>query len=374
MNLLAFLRLYQITGDESLLRKVHGAWRDIANRQTHITGGTSHDEYYRVGEGMPITGNSVETCAMMSWIELSQYLLELTADPAYADAIERLLWNHLFAAQTVDGEIFRYFTPLNGAKPADYFHGPDCCTASGPRMVAKISSLIYATGRNGIYVNQFVGSTAKIALDTKGAVLLTQETGYPSDPRIVIEVEPDRPVSFALHIRLPAWCRNPSLQVNGEAVEGLRPGTYARLDREWKNGDRVALSLPMTTQWVKGSHTTEGMWALTRGPVVYAVDSVLWDEQASKALGPAPRDLSRVIRLVMDPSNTTASLKSVSAPAGALGPAYRLTVVFPNGKRAEVGAWPFANVGQWYADPSHKPERDERRYAFAVWLHTAAKR
>ncbi len=39
MNLLGFLRLYQITGDEKLLGKVRGAWRDIAGRQMYVTGG-----------------------------------------------------------------------------------------------------------------------------------------------------------------------------------------------------------------------------------------------------------------------------------------------------------------------------------------------
>lgn len=374
MNLLAFLRLYQITGDESLLRKVRGAWRDIANRQTHITGGTSHDEYYRAGEGMPIAGNAVETCAMMSWMELSQYLLELTADPAYADAIERLLWNHLFAAQTVDGESFRYFTPLNGAKPAGCFHGPDCCTASGPRMVARIPALIYAVGKGGLYVNQFVASTAEIRLESGNVVSLMQETDYPSDAGIVVKVEPDSPVRFTLHVRLPAWCRNPSLRVNGEAVEGVQPGSYAGLDREWKQGDRVVLSLPMTAAWIKGSHTTDGMWALTRGPVVYAVDTVLWDEQTLNALGDAPKDLSKVIGLIIDESNPNADLDTTPVPGGALGPGYRVMVAFPNGKKAEVSAWPFANVGRWYSDAAQKPNRGERRYAFAVWLHTTSKR
>lgn len=374
MNLLAFLRLYQITGDESLLRKVRGAWRDIAKRQTHITGGTSHDEYYRAGDDMPISGNAVETCGMMSWMELTEYLLELTADPAYADAIERLLWNHLFAAQTADGESFRYFTPLNGAKPAEYFHGPDCCTASGPRMVSKIPSLIYATGQGGVYVNQFIASTAKLTLDGGETVSLKQETDYPSDGKIAIEVEPSHPVRFTLNIRLPAWCRSPSLRVNGEDVKALRPGSYARLDREWKAGDLVVLSLPMSARWVKGSHTTERMWALTRGPVVYAVDTVLWNKQASEALGKVPKDMSKSIGLVVDESDPGADLEAAAVPVGALGPFFYVTVVLPNGEQMQVRSWPYANVGQWYADAAHKPAHDERRYAFAVWLPSATAR
>ena len=374
MNLLAFLRLYQITGDESLLRKVRGAWRDVAGRQTHVTGGVSHDEYYGPGRGLPIAGSAVETCAMMSWIEMSQYLLELTADPIYADAIERVLWNHLFAAQTVDGESFRYFTPLNGAKPAGYWHGPDCCTASGPRMTAKVPMLIYASGRNDLYVNQYIASTAHIALDSKNTVSLTQVTDYPSDEKIVLTLAPNNPVTFTLHIRLPAWCPHPSLSVNGAAVERLQPGTYAKVAREWKTGDRVTVSLPMQVQWTAGAHTTDGMWALVRGPVVYALDTVLWNKQALTALGEVPEDLANAIGLVMVEANRTPALAAASVPIGALGPAYRVTVAFQNGQRQAVSAWPFANVGRWYVDAAQKPDRNERRYAFAVWLRGAADR
>ena len=82
MNFLGFLRLYQITGDASLLRKVRGAWDDVAARQLYITGGVSVGEHYEPGYRRPLTGHVVETCANMSWMELTQYLLELTGEAA----------------------------------------------------------------------------------------------------------------------------------------------------------------------------------------------------------------------------------------------------------------------------------------------------
>ncbi|MHC4176008.1 MAG: beta-L-arabinofuranosidase domain-containing protein [Planctomycetota bacterium] len=374
MNFLGFLRLYQVTGDESLLRKVRGAWHDIANRQMYITGGVSVGEHYEPGHNLPITGEVVETCATMSWIEVSQYLLELTADPVYADAIERLLWNHLFAAQTVDGEIFRYHTPLSGAKPAGYFHGPDCCTASGPRIASKIPMLLYAVGHGGLYVNQFVDSAAKIQLESGNIVSVTQETDYPSDEEIVITVSPRKPETFDLYVRLPDWCQRPSLRLDGEAIGGLKPGTYAKVRRQWKAGDAIVLSLPMRAQWEKGTSTTEGMWALRRGPVVYALDTVLWEVPILEALGDVPEDLSKVIGLVIDESHPNTEAKTADALFGALGPTCRVPIVLPNGRQAEVAAWPFANVGRWYRDAARKPDRAERRHAYTVWLPSKGSR
>ena len=49
MNFMGFLRLYRITGDKSLFRKVAGAWDDICNRQMYITGGVSVAEHYEHG-------------------------------------------------------------------------------------------------------------------------------------------------------------------------------------------------------------------------------------------------------------------------------------------------------------------------------------
>ena len=88
MNFMGFLRLYRITGDKSLFRKVAGAWDDIHKRQMYITGGVSVAEHYEHDYVKPISGHVVETCATMSWMQLTQMLLELTGESKYADAME----------------------------------------------------------------------------------------------------------------------------------------------------------------------------------------------------------------------------------------------------------------------------------------------
>ncbi len=368
MNLIGFLRLYQITGDHSLLRKVFGAWHDISHRQMYITGGVSFDEHYEPDHHLPIDGREVETCAMMSWIELSHYLYELTGDPVYADAIERLLWNHLFAAQTVDGEMFRYHTPLNGTKPANYFHGPDCCTASGPRITSKIPQLIYSVGENEIFINQFVPSTAHVKLDSGSSVKITQETTYPSNEKIVIQVEPQTSEPFSIHIRLPAWCKKPTLKINDKVMEKLRPGNYVTIDLNWKKGDRITLSLPMEPKWIERIHAEDKRWALTRGPLVYAVDTVLGESPLIQRGNGIPDNLSKIISWTLDDDGIFGNLEEIDLPNNSLKPGYRVHVALSNGKRMEINAWPFANSGLWYADPEQKPDRNEKRYAYAVWL------
>ncbi len=186
MNFLGFLRLYEITGDPSYLRKVEGVWDDVVSRQMFITGGVSVGEHYESGHIRPITGNVVETCATMSWLQVTQYLLELTGDVKYADAMEKLLWNHVFAAQSIDGETYRYHTAPNGEKPEGYFHGPDCCTSSGHRMVSLLPTFLYGKDEKGVFINQYGASTADVLLSKGRTMRLRQDTAYPEESQVSI--------------------------------------------------------------------------------------------------------------------------------------------------------------------------------------------
>jgi hypothetical protein len=366
MNFLGFLRLYQITGDASCLRKVEGAWRDIVSRQLYITGGVSVGEHYEPGYNRPVEGGVVETCANMSWMELNQYLLELTGDPKYAEVMERLLINHVFAAQAVDGDCYRYHTPPNGMKPEGFFHGPDCCTASGHLLTAKVPTFLYAQAKDTAIVNQYVPSSAAIDLGGGRKVTLKLETRYPEEETVSVHVEPASAGKFTLRLRIPAWCEQPAATLNGNVVGGVKSGTYLDLTRVWQAGDRVKLTFPMTARWVEHDHleASQARWALMRGPVVYALDNLWWDVKDVAS----PRKVDQALALA---AGQRGRIKPVPAPAGLLGPAYRAELTAGDGTVVEPLLVPFANVGVWYKDPAKKPERNSATYSYAVWLYAA---
>ena len=183
-------------------------------------------ECYQADQLLPNGEAVAETCASMSWLELNQYLLELTANPAYADTIEKVMLNHLPAAQSSDGGGFRYHTALTGIKRRN-MGGATCCQGSGHRAIAELPRFFYATAKDGLYINQFVPSTANVTLASGNTVTLKQVTHYPNDEKILIEVAPEKAELFTLRVRLPAWCSNPALAVNGTSVADLKPGTYA---------------------------------------------------------------------------------------------------------------------------------------------------
>jgi DUF1680 family protein len=391
LNFLGFLRLYRITGDASLLRKMKGAWDDIMARQMYITGGVSVDEYYRHGYIRPITGDVIETCATMTWLELTQSLLELTGDVRYAETIERLLFNQVFASQTVGGECHRVNTPPNGAKPEGYFRGPDrphdCCTSSGPRLISLLPQTFYALGQGGLFVNQFVPSTVAFTLQDGTAVTVLQETGYPESKTITLRVTPSKPSRFVLNVRIPAWCERPSMVVGAAPMAHLMPGSYARIDRIWSSGDTVQLEVPMSFHWVEHDHylgmlerkrlpsgekvydktgdDTTPPWALMRGPLVYALDTVWWEGSQR----PAPDAVWQEVGIVRAASDSSRLLPT---PPEALGPFCEASVKLVSGPVVKATLVPFANVGRWYRDAELKPERNSRAFSYAIWLQDSA--
>lgn len=362
MNFLGFLRMYEITGDAAYFRKVQGAWDDIARRQLYITGGVSVGEHYEPGYKRPLTGAVVETCANMSWMELTQMLLEQTGEPRYADAIEKLLLNHVFAAQTVDGDCYRYHTPPNGFKPDGYFHGPDCCTGSGHRIVAMLPKFIAATGRDAVFINQFVPSQIRAPV-AGGEVALRLDTRYPETQDVLIRVDSaSAKAPFSVRVRIPGWCRQPSVQVNAQEFPEVKPGAYASIRRVWKTGDTITLRLPMETRWVRHDHfeNDNAPWALTRGPVVYALDTIWWP-QSSQPISGAVWKEAGLLRLEASPRETKATM-------GALGPFFEVPVKLRSGQKALATFVPFSNVGRWYREATAPPDRRGNAFSYAVWL------
>lgn len=380
MNFLGFLRLYELTGDRSYLTKVAGAWKDIASRQMYITGGVSVGEHYEAGSVKPVTGNVVETCATMSWLQMTEFLLELTGEVKYADAMEKLLWNHVFASQAIDGECYRYHTPPNGVKPEGYFRSPDCCTASGHRMVSLLPTFLYGKDERGIFVNQFSDSTVEVKLPGDRVIRLRQSTRYPEEESVRLTVEAAPTTPLAIRLRLPTWCANPQLTLNGKPQTNLTPGTYFCIERRWQRGDKIDLVFPMQPKWIQSdapwkttstrlpsgeimqqaTESSSRPWALTRGPMVYAVDTLWWSDTNQPPPARAGDDLAVIPDLAM--------LREVPKPEEIFGPTYTALCQTTSGQMARAVIIPFTDIGRWYRSDRPRPGAQAAAYSYAVWL------
>jgi hypothetical protein len=163
------------------------------------------------------------------------------------------------------------------------------------RFLPEIGSVIYGKTDNGIYVNQFIGSEVTMAM-ADHEINLTQETDYPWDGGISLKVDPETPVDFTLHIRVPGWAQGELLpgglyqyvkdetlpeeevilKVNGKRIRNVHlERGYAVIVRKWKKGDLVEMELPLNVRLVAGNpriEDTQGKVVLMRGPMVYCVE------------------------------------------------------------------------------------------------------
>jgi len=215
-----------------------------------------------------------ETCMIAFQLFFYDELIRLgVGDPSLlGDLMERAVYNALFAAQSRDGRQLRYYTPLNGVRK---FWKDDlyCCPNNFRRGMGRLPEYVFYPQHAAVLANLYTDCTADLDL---GVTKLTvrEETDYPKSGKVKFTLGLAKPASFAFKVRVPRWCRNPTVRINGDrVVYKYRPGQILNLPKRWKDGDVIELDFPMEVRTVRGRERQAGRFAVMRGPVVYALDT-----------------------------------------------------------------------------------------------------
>ncbi len=268
------LELYKVTGTTDYLKAVEMTIQDIMDEEINITGsGTSFECWYHGKEKQTTpTFHTMETCVMTTWMKINYDLLRLTGKLKYADNIEITYYNALIASTRYGGSEIAKYSPLEGFRgDHDKQCGMDinCCIANGPRGYMMMPRYAVLTSADEVYVNLYTEFSATLALTQKNEIVLDQKTNYPEGDKIQLTVSPDKPEQFTIALRIPNWSIQNSLMVNGEKVDGVTSGSYVKITRTWKKGDRLELQLDLRGRLVK----LNGHAAILRGPIVLSRDS-----------------------------------------------------------------------------------------------------
>ena len=315
--------LYRLTGEESLLHMSQLMRNELLKKGEGgmlVTGSCSDGEQFTYDQnGRGAVAESCVTAYVLRWIDS---LLRLEGDMRYGDLLERTMYNALFAANSPDGRWIRYFTPFSGRREydtRDFF----CCCGNYRRAVAELPQKVYyRTPEGAVALNLF--TTSKKAFDVKGhSVTILQETAYPNDGdvKLTFSTQNRAPVPLVFQFRTPRWCDAITLRVNDEAPVRIDPlrqslGCYV-LNRTWKDGDVVKISMPMAWRLLRGRAVQDGRAALLRGPIVYCIGK---DQNAALlAKCPEPRNL------VIDPASIAEPVRDDS--------------IRPNGLKVIAKAW-----------------------------------
>ncbi len=132
--------------------------------------------------------------------------------------------------------------------------------------------MVYYGSDNGLVVNLFTASEAKLELPDGLQVAVRQETDYPNSGHVVMHVEPAKAATFAVQLRIPAWCDSAQVAVNNGSAEAVGGGEFHCLKRSWKPGDRIQLDMPMAWRLVRGRQRQAGRVAVMRGPLVFCLN------------------------------------------------------------------------------------------------------
>jgi len=299
--------LYLESGEEQLMKNLTSIWQDIVTRKMYINGacgalydGTSpdgtnytpdsiqkvHQSYGRPYQ-LPHSTAHNETCANIGNLFFNWRMLEATGEAKYADIVENCLYNSILSGISLDGEKYFYTNPLRMSDELPYtlrwpkertkYISCFCCPPNTLRTLCEAQTYAYAVSDDAIYVNLFGENTFTTQPDGKNELTLAQHTQYPWDNKVLLEVvKAKKAVNTVIKLRIPGWCHEVNVSVNGRPVPYDREKGYAAVNGKWKKGDIITYSMEMGTRIVEANPLVEenrGQVAVQRGPIVYCAES-----------------------------------------------------------------------------------------------------
>jgi DUF1680 family protein len=270
----------RVNDDERYRKTAIRLWESMVYRRMHITGGVgAYAQEEKFGPDYALPNDAyLETCAAVGAGFFHRNMNLAFGDARYVDELERTLYNGALAGVSLKGDTYFYENPLEADDKRSrwVWHGCPCCPPMFTKLMGAMPGYIYATDQANIYVNLYVGSRATIKHNA-GTMVIRQTTKYPWDGTVKITVEQAPSAKTGLMLRVPAWCRNETIAINGKPVSGHQKlRGYLRIDRAWQSGDVVELVLPMPIERVHANPAVQadiGRVALMRGPIVYCIES-----------------------------------------------------------------------------------------------------
>lgn len=280
-------------GDQKLYDACLRLWHNIVERRMYITGGigsTVEGEAFSIDYDLPNDTAYAETCASIAMVFFARRMLEIEPDGAFADIMERELYNGTISGIQLDGKKYFYVNPLEvnpdvsgklfgyrhvlSARPGWYECA--CCPTNLVRLIASLGAYAWSESDTAMYSHLYIGQKA----DLKHAEVEV-ESRYPWEGNVIYRIAPKTEEAFTLAIHIPGYVKvddeRTSVKINGESVEltaNMKKG-YLYLTRCWKSGDMVELQFDMPVRKVFANSQVRadaGCVALVRGPVVYCFE------------------------------------------------------------------------------------------------------
>lgn len=250
-------------------------WDRVVHHHSFVSGDNSTSEHFGPPDRLDdrLSSQTCENCNAWNMVRLTNLLFALDPRAEYGDFTERILWNHILAAQHPrDGRVC-YFLPLESGhtKPYDGLYDRfACCTCSGFDSYARHGESIYFHSPGELLVNLYIAS--EVRWNEQG-VTLRQETRFPVEDTVRLTFTMPSPRRFKLALRCPRWVTTRmAIAVNGTLQDATgEPGNFVGLDRQWNSGDTVNLTMPLSLH-LEAMPDNPQRVALFKGPILLAGD------------------------------------------------------------------------------------------------------
>lgn len=270
--------IYSATGDEKFLRASERILSQIREKANHITGSpVSMSEFL----GPVGSTTECEYCSYANYQQTYAYMGNVTAETKYGDYMEEMFYNGAQGARKKDERAIAYFSAPNQIFASTYSSSSQgtkqrydpcfvvsCCPANSvPVPPEFIANMFMTDKQNNVYIKAY----GPCKYDYNGNAFHV-DTMYPF--REKLEFEFDKDSTFTLNLKIPFWCKDYTVLINGEAVSTTEDNCYIAVTRNWKKGDKLTLTLKMQTEVLRidDSYCAKKYpLAIRRGPLVYSL-------------------------------------------------------------------------------------------------------
>jgi DUF1680 family protein len=226
-----------------------------------------------------------ELCAVVEYMFSLEMLIAILGDPKLADRLELLTYNALPATLTPDMWARQYDQQVNQVQcrvdPDRVYtsNGPDsniyglephfgCCTPNHGQGWPKFAAHLWMRSDDG-GLTAVAYAPCSVQTEIGGVpVRIETETDYPFGAELRFTVHVDRAIRFPLHLRIPSWAAEATLQVGDEQPVTVHAGEFHRHEREWNADVELVLRLPMP---VRLERRFNGSVSIYRGPLLFAL-------------------------------------------------------------------------------------------------------
>lgn len=231
-----------------------------------------------------------ELCTVVEYMFALEQSLAITGHAELGDCLEQIafnalpgaftddMWAHQYNQEPNQVECSLHHQPWTTDGPESNLYGLEpnfgCCTANFHQGWPKFANSLFmlAADRGSDAGDELVAAAyapCEVHTIVRGApVHVVEETDYPFRETVRLTVNPGTSLRFPLLFRVPGWADRTSIRVNGKEENAAMPGSFARIDREWRRGDQVEVRFPMAPRVTQGFNRSV---SIHRGPLVFSL-------------------------------------------------------------------------------------------------------